>query len=130
MKLKTFISLTAITALSSIAYAINYLAKNDEFSEDTIEKYNHLVKNVKAVGNDVKRTYTYIGDKKNFDSSTKSLGKNVKKLYDNGVSLVKVASNDMYSVFKDKFNSDEKENNNSKHKKVSKKSKKTKSSKK
>ena len=110
MKLKTFISLTAITAISSIAYAVNYLVKNDEFSEDTIDKYNHLVKNMKAVGNDVKRTYTSIGDKKNFESSTKSLSKNAKKLYNNGISLVKTAGSDMYSVFKDKFNNENQEN--------------------
>ena len=107
MKFKTFLSLTALTALGTMAYAVNYLAKNEEFSEDTIEKYNHLIKNVKAVGSDVKRTYTSIGDKAGFKSSTTSLSKNAKKMYDNGISLVKTASNDMYNVFKEKFIDDE-----------------------
>ena len=120
MKFKTFLSLTALTALGTMAYAVNYLAKNEEFSEDTIEKYNHLIKNVKAVGSDVKRTYTSIGDKAGFKSSTTSLSKNAKKMYDNGISLVKTASSDMYNVFKEKFIDDEVDS--VKKKKINKKS--------
>ena len=120
MKFKTFLSLTALTALGTMAYAVNYLAKNEEFSEDTIEKYNHLIKNMKALGADVKRTYTSIGDKASFKSSTTSLSKNAKKMSDNGISLVKTASSDMYNVFKEKFIDDEVDS--VKKKKINKKS--------
>ena len=104
MKKRNIFSLLTIATLGTMAYLVNYFIKNDEFSEETIEEFNHLINNAKTVGNDVKRTYTSLGNKKNFANSTKSLGNSAKKLYSSGLTLVKGASSDIYTHFSDKFN--------------------------
>ena len=108
MKKRNIFSLLTLATLGTMAYLVNYFIQNDEFSEETIEEFNHLDKKKKNVGNDVKRTYTSLGNKKNFENSTKSLGNSAKKLYSSGLTLVKGASNDIYTHFSDKFNYTEK----------------------
>ena len=111
MKKRNIFSLLTLATLGTMAYLVNYFIQNDEFSEETIKEFNHLVKHAKNVGNDVKRTYTSLGNKKSFETSTKSLGNSAKKLYSSGLTLVKDAGSDIYTHFSDKFNQSEKTNN-------------------
>ncbi len=112
-------------ALGAITGYAGYMANQDEFSEETKNNYNTVIKKFKNVGNDVKRTYISIGNKKSFAASSKSLGENAKKAAINTGELVKSASIDMYNNAKknvlnavDSFASDtsKKKKNNKKKK--------------
>lgn len=90
------LTFTIFAALGALAGYATYMASKNEFSDDTMDKYDTMVNKAKHVGNDLKRTYTSIGDKSEFEENTKNLGKNAKKLaYDAG-NLVKSATSDIY----------------------------------
>lgn len=133
MKFKNIVLTLGLAVIGATAYTINYLAKNDEFSNETIEDLDQVVLNAKKVGKDVKRTYTSLVNKEDIDKPAKSLQKSLTDLFDNSVSLTKSASGDVYNYFKDNINTEEKNKksvkkntNSSKTAKVSKPKKTTK----
>ena len=111
MKLKNIALTIGLAVIGATAYTINYLAQNDEFSNDTKEDLDLLVSNAKNVGKDVKRTYTSLINKENIDKPAKSLQKNLSNLFDNSVSLTKNASEDVYNYIKDNINKEENKKN-------------------
>ena len=121
MKLKNLVLTVGLAVIGATAYTINYLAQNDEFSDDTKENLDQFVSNAKKVGKDVKRTYTSLVNKEDIDKPTKSLQKNLSELFDNSVSLTKNASGDVYNYFKDTLSTDNnKKKSNKKSVKVTK----------
>lgn len=83
-------------ALGALAGYASYMASKDEFSDDTKDKFDKVLNKIKGVGTDIQRTYTAIGDKDSFKSSTKTLGNSTLKLAEKAGDLVKAASTDMY----------------------------------
>lgn len=106
MKFRNFVLTVGLAVIGATAYTINYLAQNDELSNDTKEDLDQFVSNAKKVGKDVKRTYTSLVNKEDIDKPTKSLQKNLSELFDNSVSLTKNASGDVYNYFKDNLATD------------------------
>ena len=76
------------------------MAKRNEFSEDTKDKYDTFISKAKNVGTDLQRTYTSIGDKSKFTANTKNLSESAKKLANKATDLVVSATNDMYNNVK------------------------------
>lgn len=90
------LTFTVFAILGALTGYATYVAKKNGFSEETIDKYDTVLNKAKNIGTDIKRTYTSIGDKERFESSTMNLGKNVKKLATDASALVKSATEDMY----------------------------------
>lgn len=110
MKKGRFLSFSALAVLGATAYAVNYLIQNDKFSNDTKETLKNVITSAKDVGSDIKRTYTSIVNKDDIDYSKKSLGNSAKKLYDDSITLVKDASDDVITFVKKQISkNDEKE---------------------
>ena len=107
MKFRNFVLTVGLAVIGATAYTINYLAQNDEFSNDTKEDLDQFVSNAKKVGKDVQRTYTSLVNKEDIDKPAKSLQKNLTELFDNSVSLTKNASGDVYNYFKDNLSSED-----------------------
>lgn len=107
MKFRNFVLTVGLAVIGATAYTINYLAQNDEFSDNTKEDLDQVVLNAKKVGKDVQRTYTSLMNKEDIDKPAKSLQKNLSELFDNSVSLTKNASGDVYNYFKDNMATDD-----------------------
>ena len=90
------LTFTIFAALGALAGYATYMASKDEFSDETKDRYDKVVNKVKNVGTDLKRTYTSIGDKESFNTSTKNLGNSAMKLVEKAGNLVASASSDMY----------------------------------
>ena len=114
MKFRNFVLTVGLAVIGATAYTINYLAQNDEFSDNTKEDLDQVVLNAKKVGKDVKRTYTSLMNKEDIDKPAKSLQKNLSELFDNSVSLTKNASGDVYNYFKDNINTEDNKKKSSK----------------
>lgn len=99
-KLFTF---TLFATLGAIAGYASYMISKDEFSDETIDRYDKVVNKLKNVGTDIKRTYTSIGDKKEFTNSSKNLSESAMKLAAKTGDLIASASVDMYESAKDKI---------------------------
>lgn len=128
---------TVFAILGALTGYATYIASKNGFSEETIDKYDTVLNKAKNVGTDLKRTYTSIGDKDKFESSSMNLGKSVKKLASDASELVISATGDMYEHAKkdmqktiDNFNKEQKKSSKPKATKVkAKKATKKKSSK-
>ena len=90
------LTFTVFAALGALAGYASYMARKNEFSEETINKYDTFLNKAKNVGNDIQRTYTSIGDKQKFTANTKNLGESAKKLAGKATDLVASASGDMF----------------------------------
>lgn len=93
----TFTLFAVLGALSGYA---SYMARKDEFSDETKNKYDNFLNKAKNVGTDLQRTYTSIGDKKEFTNNTKNLSESAKKLASKAGDLVMSATVDMYNHVK------------------------------
>lgn len=93
----TFTLFAVLGALSGYA---SYMARKDEFSDETKNKYDNFVNKAKNVVTDIQRTYTSIGDKKEFTNNTKNLSESAKKLASKAGDLVMSATVDMYNQAK------------------------------
>lgn len=89
-------TLTYIAILGAIVGYASKIAREDKFSDETKDKYDSFLNKAKNVGNDIQRTYTTIGDKKNFTQSTKNLTESTKKLVGKAGELVTSATTDIY----------------------------------
>lgn len=87
---------TVFAILGALTGYATYIASKNGFSEETIDKYDTVLNKAKNVGTDLKRTYTSIGDKDKFESSSMNLGKSVKKLASDASELVISVTGDMY----------------------------------
>ena len=94
------LTFTLFAALGAIVGYASYMAKENEFSDETKDKYDMFLNKARNVGNDLQRTYTTIGDKKEFTASTKNLSESAKKLANKAGDLVISATNDMYNSAK------------------------------
>lgn len=90
----TFTLFAVLGALSGYA---SYMASKDEFSDETKSKYDNFLNKAKNVGTDIQRTYTSIGDKREFTNNTKNLSESAKKLASKAGDLVMSATVDMYN---------------------------------
>lgn len=90
------ITFTIFAVLGAITGYASYMAKKDEFSEETKDKYNSFLNKAKNVGTDIQRTYTSIGDKNEFTNNTKNLSISAKKLANKAGDLVLSATADIY----------------------------------
>ena len=130
MKKSTGFLLGFISAIGVVSYMVSEVIKDDSFSDETKDNYNTFIKDAKKVGNDLKRTYTAIGDKDEFLNMTSSLQNNAKRLAKNTGSLLKEGASNVIDYYKEKINEkaskyiDEDEEETSKKKTVEKKSKK------
>ncbi len=95
------LTFTIFAVLGAITGYATYMASKSEFSDATVDKYDNMINKAKHVGTDIKRTYTSIGDKKEFTENAKNLGNNAKKLATSAKNLLKSATNDMYEYAKD-----------------------------
>lgn len=93
----TFTLFAVLGALSGYA---SYMARKDEFSDETKNKYDNFVNKAKNVVTDIQRTYTSIGDKREFTNNTKNLSESAKKLASKAGDLVMSATVDMYNQAK------------------------------
>lgn len=94
------LTFTLFAALGAFVGYASYMAKRNEFSEDTKDKYDTFINKAKNVGTDLQRTYTSIGDKSKFTANTKNLSESAKKLANKATDLVVSATNDMYNNVK------------------------------
>ena len=94
------LTFTVFAALGAFVGYASYMARKNEFSEETKDKYDNFLNKAKNVGTDIKRTYTSIGDKSKFTSNTKNLSESTKKLANKATDLVVSAANDMYQNVK------------------------------
>lgn len=94
------LTFTLFAALGAFVGYASYMAKRNEFSEDTKDKYDTFISKAKNVGTDLQRTYTSIGDKSKFTANTKNLSESAKKLANKATDLVVSATNDMYNNVK------------------------------
>ena len=94
------LTFTMFAALGAFVGYASYMARKNEFSEETKDKYDNFLNKAKNVGTDIKRTYTSIGDKSKFTSNTKNLSESTKKLANKATDLVVSAANDMYQNVK------------------------------
>lgn len=94
------LTFTIFAALGAFVGYASYMAKKNEFSEDTKDKYDNFISKAKNVGTDLQRTYTSIGDKTKFTANTKNLSESAKKLANKATDLVVSATNDMYNNVK------------------------------
>ena len=97
------LTFTVFAALGALAGYASYMAHKNEFSEETINRYDTFLNKAKNVGNDIQRTYTSIGDKQKFTANTKNLGESAKKLAGKATDLVASASGDMFRHAKQQF---------------------------
>ena len=104
MKKSTGFLLGFISAIGVVSYMVSEVIKDDSFSEETKDNYNSFIKEAKRVGNDLKRTYTAIGDKDEFLNMTSSLQNNAKRLAKNTGSLLKEGASNVIDYYKDKIN--------------------------
>ena len=91
------ITFTLFAVLGAITGYATYMARKDEFSEETKYKYDVFLNKAKNVGTDIQRTYTSIGDKRQFTNSTKNLSESAKKLASKAGDLVLSATADIYN---------------------------------
>ena len=91
---------TLFAALGAIAGYASYMAKKDQFSDETKSKYDNFLNKAKNVGTDLQRAYTSIGDKRQFTNSTKNLSESAKKLASKAGDLVLSATADIYNYAK------------------------------
>ena len=94
---------TLFATLGALVGYASYMAKENEFSKETIDKYDTFLNKAKNVGTDIQRTYTTIGDKKQFTQSTKNLGASAQKLASKTGDLVVSATSDMYKNAKERI---------------------------
>lgn len=94
------LTFTVFAILGALTGYATYMARKNEFSNETVDKYGAMLNKAKHVGVDLKRAYTSIGDEKGFIENTNNLKKNAQKLAENAGSLVKSATNDMYKYAK------------------------------
>ena len=104
MKKSTGFLLGFISAIGVVSYMVSEVIKDDRFSEETKDNYNTFIKDAKKVGNDLKRTYTAIGDKDEFLNMTSSLQNNAKKLAKNTGSLLKEGASNVIDYYKERIN--------------------------
>ena len=91
------ITFTLFAILGAVAGYASYMAKKDEFSDETKDKYDIFVNKAKNVGTDIQRTYTSIGDKSQFTNNTKNLSNSARKLASRAGDLVMSATSDIYN---------------------------------
>ena len=94
------LTFTLFAALGALTGYASYMARKNQFSEETKDKYDSFLNKAKNVGTDIKRTYTSIGDKSKFTTNTKNLSESTKKLASKATDLVVSATNDMYNNVK------------------------------
>ena len=104
MKKSTGFLLGFISAIGVVSYMVSEVIKDDSFSDETKDNYNTFIKDAKKVGNDLKRTYTAIGDKDEFLNMTSSLQNNAKRLAKNTGSLLKEGASNVIDYYKEKIN--------------------------
>ena len=90
------LTFTVFAALGAIAGYATYMARKDEFSDETKDTYEVFINKARNVGTDIKRTYTSIGNKKQFTNNTKNLKESATKLASEVGTLVKSATSDIY----------------------------------
>lgn len=95
---------SAFAILGALTGYVTYMARKDAFSDETKDKYDVVLNKMRNVGNDIKRTYTSIGDEDEFISNTENLKSNAKKLAAKAGELVKSASKDIYQHAKKDVN--------------------------
>ena len=100
---KKGLTFTVFAALGAITGYATYMASKDKFSDETKDKYDVFLNKAKNVGTDIQRTYTSIGDKDQFTTSSKNLTESAKKLADKTGDLVISATSDMYKLAKDQI---------------------------
>lgn len=91
------LSFTLFAVLGALTGYASYMARKDEFSDETKNKYDIFLNKAKNVGTDIQRTYTSIGDKREFTHNTKNLSESAKKLASKAGDLVMSATVDMYN---------------------------------
>lgn len=91
------LTFTLFAVLGAVTGYATYMARKDEFSDETKDKYDVFLNKAKNVGTDIQRTYTSIGDKKQFTNSTKNLSESAKKLASKAGDLVMSATADIYN---------------------------------
>lgn len=90
------LTFTVFAALGAIAGYATYMARKDEFSDETKDTYEVFINKARNVGTDIKRTYTSIGNKKQFTNNTKNLKESATKLASEVGTLFKSATSDIY----------------------------------
>lgn len=90
------LTFTIFAALGAIAGYASYMARKDEFSSETKEKVDTVLNKVQNVATDLKRTYTAIGDKDSFKTSTKNLSNSSLKLVEKAGDLIASGASDMF----------------------------------
>ena len=91
------LAFTVFAVLGALTGYASYMARRDEFSGETKDKYDMFLNKAKNVGTDIQRTYTSIGDKNQFTNNTKNLSNSAKKLAMKAGDLVISATTDMYN---------------------------------
>lgn len=92
--------LTLIAVLGAITSYVGHMANKNKFSSDTKKKYNSFLHRFKSIGDDVKRTYTSIGNESDFESNAKDLTENAKSAVFEAGNLIKSVSVDMFKYAK------------------------------
>ena len=90
------LTFTLFAILGAVTGYASYMARKDEFSDETKSKYDVFLNKAKNVGTDLQRTYTSIGDKRQFTNSTKNLSESAMKLASKAGDLVVSATTDIY----------------------------------
>ena len=90
------LTFTLFAILGAVTGYASYMARKDEFSDETKSKYDVFLNKAKNVGTDLQRTYTSIGDKKQFTNSTKNRSESAMKLASKAGDLVVSATTDIY----------------------------------
>lgn len=91
------LTFTLFAILGAVTGYATYMARKDEFSDETKDKYDLFLNKAKNVGTDIQRTYTSIGDKKQFTNNTRNLSESAKKLASKAGDLVASATVDIYN---------------------------------
>lgn len=91
------LTFTLFAVLGAITGYASYMARKDEFSDETKSKYDVFLNKAKNVGTDIQRTYTSIGDKRQFTNNTKNLSESAMKLASKAGDLVVSATTDIYN---------------------------------
>lgn len=91
------LTFTLFAVLGAITGYASYMARKDEFSDETKSKYDVFLNKAKNVGTDLQRTYTSIGDKQQFTNNTRNLSESAMKLASKAGDLVVSATTDIYN---------------------------------
>lgn len=101
MKKNYFSSLLKLIGVGAVFGLTGYAISKSKFSKETKDYYADALDSVKNVGDDIKRTYTAIGNEKDFKAKSNNLKESAKDLAKNAGKLILSASSDVYNNVSD-----------------------------